>query len=124
MTMKVPGLFLMAAWAGSAFAGVTISAPSNGANVSSPVQFVASATTSCSKGVGAMGIYPAPFDLKYKVGGAKINTSLSLNTGTYDVVVQEWDNCGGNSSSQVKITVGSGGQGGLVNVSAPANNSN
>src|SRR5262245_4481214 len=98
MTKKCLGVLLIATWAGSAFAGVTISAPTYGANVSSPVQFVASASTSCSKGVAAMGIYPAPYDLKYKVTGAKINTSLSLNAGTYDVVVQEWDNCGGNSS--------------------------
>jgi hypothetical protein len=124
MTKKYLGLLLMATWAGSAFAGVTISAPTYGANVSSPVQFVASAGTNCSKGVAAMGIYPAPGDLVYKVSGAKINTNVSLSAGTYNVVVQEWDNCGGNSTSQVKITVGSGGQSGWVNISAPANNSN
>jgi major membrane immunogen (membrane-anchored lipoprotein) len=123
MTKQCFSLLLMAISTGSAFAGVTISAPTNGANVSSLVQFVASATTSCPKGVAAMGIYPSPYNLAYKVGGAKLNTELSLNPGTYNVVVQEWDNCGGNSTANVKITVGSGGQG-WVNVSAPANNSN
>ncbi len=123
MTRKFLGLLLMATWAGSAYAGVSISAPTNGANVSSTVQFVATAT-GCSKGVAAMGIYPTPYHLAYKVGGAKLNTELTLSAGTYYVVIQEWDNCGGNSSSQVKINVGSGGGAGWVNISAPANNSN
>jgi hypothetical protein len=52
---------LSALFAPAAFAGVTVSSPSNGATVSGSVHYVASATTnSCSKGVGSMGIYTAP----------------------------------------------------------------
>jgi hypothetical protein len=101
--------------------GVSVSSPTNGATVSSPVHFVATATTSCSKGVSAMGIYTAPFVLAYQVGGAKIDTNLSLSAGTYNTVVQEWDNCGGSSTSTVSITV-VGGQTGVF-VTSPANNS-
>jgi len=105
----------------SAFAGVTITTPTNGSTVGSTVSFVASATTSCSKGVGSMGIYPAPYQLAYVSNGAGLNASLPFNPGTYNVVVEEWDNCGGASTAGVSITVSSGQSG--VYVTAPANNS-
>jgi hypothetical protein len=113
---------LMATWALSAFAGVVVTAPNNGVTVQSPVKFVATATTSCSKGVSAMGIYTAPFQLVYVGNGASLNTSLTLSPGTYNTVVEEWDNCGGAASTPVTITVSSGGQSG-VSVTSPANNS-
>jgi hypothetical protein len=103
-----------------AFAGVSVSAPANGITTGSPVQYVASASSSCSKGVSAMGIYTAPNQLVYTVQGAKLNTALTLNPGVYNTVVEEWDNCGGASTTPVKITVGSGGQ---VIVSSPQANS-
>ena len=90
----------------SAFAGVTVSSPSNGSTVGSSVKFVASASTSCSKGVASMGIYPQAYQLAYTVEGDKLDTSLNFNSGTYDVAVQEWDNCGGSTKTMVKITVG------------------
>ena len=103
-----------------ASASVSVSAPANGSTVSSTVQFVASASSSCSKGVSAMGIYTAPNQLVYTVPGAKLNTTLTLNPGVYNTVVEEWDNCGGASTTPIKITVGSGGN---VSVTAPKANS-
>src|ERR1700686_3665352 len=88
-----------------AFASVSVSSPGNGSTVGSSVKFVATAGTSCSKGVASMGIYPAPYQLAYTVGGASLNTSLNFNPGTYNVVVQEWDNCGGSTTSTAKIYV-------------------
>lgn len=109
--MKWLGLSLLVmSFGASAFAGVYVSAPTNNATVATSVQYVASATTSCSKGIGAIGIYTAPYVLAYKTGGAKLNTILNLNANTtYYTVVQEWDNCGGASSTPVTIHVGSGG---------------
>jgi len=96
-----------------AFAGVYISSPANNSTVNGPVNFVATATTSsCSKGIGSMGIYPAPYQLAYSGGGASLNHSLSLNTGKYNAVVVAWDKCGGASSAPVTVTVTSGGGGG------------
>jgi hypothetical protein len=103
-----------------ALAGVSVSAPANGSTVNSTVQYVASATSSCSKGVSAMGIYTAPSQLVYTTRGAQLNTEITLNPGVYNTVVEEWDNCGGASVTPVKITVGAGGQ---VTVSAPKTNS-
>ena len=105
----------------SAFAGVTVTSPTNGSTVSTNVNFVASATTSCSKGVGSMGIYPAPYQLAYVTNGASLNTTLPFNPGTYNVVVEAWDNCGGASTTPFTINVATGSSG--VFVTAPANNS-
>jgi hypothetical protein len=86
--------------------GVHVTSPANGGSVGSPVSFAATATTSCSKGVGSMGIYTAPYQLAYVTGGASLNTNLTLSPGTYNAVVEEWDNCGGASVAPVTITVG------------------
>ncbi len=104
----LPCLFLLVA---SAFGGVTVTSPGNNSSVSSPVKFVASATTSCSKGVAAMGVYTAPGVLAYKVNGASLNTTLNLSSGTYNVVVQDWDNCGGYAKTPITINVSGSGTG-------------
>jgi hypothetical protein len=88
---------------------VQVTAPTNNSTVSPSVQFVASATTGCSAGIAAMGIYTAPGVLAYKVNGASLNTSLTLAAGVNHTVVQEWDHCGGTSTTPVVVTVASGG---------------
>jgi phosphatidylinositol-3-phosphatase len=103
----LPFLFLALS---AAFAGVSVTSPKNNSTDADPVHFVASATTSCSGGVAAMGIYTAPGVLAYKVNGASLNTNLSLNAGTYYTVVQDWDNCGGFAKTPITITV-TGGSG-------------
>jgi hypothetical protein len=114
---------LSAIFAPAAFAGVSVTAPANGATVSGAVHYTASATTSsCSKGVGSMGIYTAPGVLAYVVNGTSLNTSVTLSPAKYDTVVEEWDNCGGASTTPITITVTAGGSTG-VSVSSPANNS-
>ena len=104
----------------SAFAGVTVSIPSNGSTLGTSVNSVASGSTSCSKGVASMGIYPSANWLVYTVGGSKLNTTINLNPGTYDVVVEEWDYCGGASTATVKVSVQSVSG---VHLSSPSSNS-
>ena len=84
--------------------GVYITSPGNGASVNSPVNYAATATTTCAQGVASMGIY-VNNQLNYVVNGANLNTAVTLNPGTYDTVVQEWDHCGGSTYQHVKITV-------------------
>ncbi len=97
--------------AGSGQSGVTVTKPANNSTVGSPVNFVATATSSCSKGVASMGIYTAPNVLAYVVQGASMNYNLSLSAGTYNTVVEEWDYCGGAATTPVTIKVnGSGGK--------------
>jgi hypothetical protein len=50
---------------------------------------------SCSKGISAMRIYTAPGVSAYTVNGSHIETFIKLKAGTYNAVVQAWDNCGG-----------------------------
>ena len=111
-------------FAAPAFATVAITSPINGQTVSSPVQYVATATTTtCSKGVAAMGIYVDNV-LKYTVKGTSLSTTLALSPGSYQTVVEEWDYCGGASYTKIFITVsgGSSGQTGVV-VTSPLPNS-
>ena len=116
----IAAIFLL--FATAAFAKVTVTSPANNSTVGTSVNFVATATAStCSKGVGSMGIYPAAYQLAYVANGASLNTNLNFNPGTYNVVVEEWDNCGGATTSTVTITVKSGTTG--VFVTSPANNS-
>ncbi len=91
--------------------GVYVTSPSNGSTDSSPVHFAATATTSCSKGVASMGIYTAPYQKAYTVSGASLSTDLTLSPGTYNASVEEWDNCGGASTTPVTITVNGGSSG-------------
>ena len=103
-----------------AFAGVTVSSPTQNATVTSPVHYVATGKTSCSKGVAAMGIYSAPDVLAYKVNGSKLDTDLVLSPGSYKTVVEQWDNCGGAATVPINITVTNQSD---VQVSSPSNNS-
>ncbi|HVI09276.1 MAG TPA: hypothetical protein VND65_13390 [Candidatus Binatia bacterium] len=114
---------LMALFSTAALANVSVTSPTNNSTQSGSVHYVATASTSCSKGVGSMGIYTAPYQLAYVVNGASLNTDLNLAPGTYNTTVEEWDNCGGASTAGVTITVTSGGQSGTVSVTAPSNNS-
>ena len=70
-----------------AFASVTVSSPANGATVSSPVQYVATATTStCSKGVASMGVY-VNNQLIVVQNGTSLNKPVSLAPGKYNTVL-------------------------------------
>jgi hypothetical protein len=86
-------------------AGVSVTSPTNGSTVGSPATYAATATTSCSKGVAAMGVY-VNGQLAYVTQGATLNTQVPLSGGTQNTVVQEWDNCGGSSTTPIQVTVG------------------
>ena len=58
--MKILPLIAALAIATPAVAAVSVVAPLNNSNVATSVQYVATATTTCPKGVSAMGIYTAP----------------------------------------------------------------
>jgi phospholipase C len=111
--------------ASPALATVTISSPANNSSVSSPVDYQATASSACSTGIAAMGVY-VNNKLVVTQNGASLSASVPLNSGYYNTVVQEWDNCGGSTTALANITVGGGGQPSTttaVAVSSPANNS-
>lgn len=85
---------------------VHVTAPANGASVTGPVNYVASATSAtCAQGILAIRIYSAPHVEAFTGAGAKINTYINLQPGTYNTVVQAWDNCGNVGKANVTITV-------------------
>jgi phospholipase C len=99
-------LFPLLGCALPAFATVTVTSPTSGATIPSPVHYVASATaTTCSKGVASMGIY-VNNKLIYIVNSTQLNTNITMNAGPEHTVVEEWDNCGGATYTTVDITVG------------------
>src|SRR5260370_15663478 len=118
--MKAVGVFVVVVAAIPAIAGVSVSAPVNNSNVATSVQYVATATTSCGKGVSAMGIYTAPNVLAYTLNGSTLNTQLSFNPRTYNTVGQERDNCGGRSA--ITITNDVRGSAAQVPLMASSNN--
>src|ERR1051325_5217891 len=94
----------------SAFAGITITSPGSGSSVQSPIHFVASSTTGCAKGIYAMGVYDNNV-LMATTDGAKMDTQVALTDGTHsNVVVQNWDKCGGYTKVKLSLKVGSTSQ--------------
>jgi hypothetical protein len=85
--------------------GVSVTSPINDSTVSSPVSFAATATTNCAKGVASMGIHVNNKKV-YVVDGATLNTALSISSGIQHITVEEWDHCGGASTTHLTLTVG------------------
>src|SRR5690349_7772686 len=83
----IPALALSAA----AFADVTVTSPSSGTIATSPVHFVASATS--TKPISTMRIYVDGVSA-YTVSATSINTDVSMAAGTHNVIVQAWDTSG------------------------------
>ncbi len=100
---------------------LTVSSPQDGWKVNSPVYFAASATSpTCAKGIATIRIYAAPHMAVFSVDAAQFETFVNLKPGTYDTVVQAWDNCGDVTKVQRKVTVISTAG---VTVYSPANRS-
>jgi hypothetical protein len=88
--------------------GVFVTSPAPNSTVTLLTNYVATATSTCSKGVGSMGIY-VNNKLVYVVQGAKLNTPLNLSPGAQHTVVEEWDKCGGATYATVNVTVANTG---------------
>ncbi|MCU1297153.1 MAG: hypothetical protein JWO91_1431, partial [Acidobacteriaceae bacterium] len=82
---------------------------SNFAYAPGPIYFSAAASTSCPKGVAAMGVYTAPHHKVLGQQGNVLNQGVALSAGTYNVVVEEWDNCGGAATTPITLVVNDNG---------------
>jgi hypothetical protein len=82
---------------------VTVSSPTNGATVSSPVTFNASATSSHT--ITGWHIYVDSVD-SFSAGQVNsISPSLSLSTGQHTVVIRAWDSTGAFGDGTLTITI-------------------
>ena len=88
--------------------GVWVTSPLPNSTVNLLANYVATATSTCPKGVASMGIY-INNNLVYTVPGSKLNTQISLSPGAQHTVVEEWDYCGGATFSTVNLTVTNAG---------------
>jgi hypothetical protein len=110
-SMKSLALTLVLITTGLAFAAVptlTVASPANNANVGSPVYFDATAsTTTCASGISAIRIYAAPSVDAFTTESFHLETFVTLSPGTYNTVIQVWDNCGNITKASRTITVNS-----------------
>jgi hypothetical protein len=85
--------------------GIVLYQPSS-ATTGGPVHIVAGAhTTTCANDVYAMRVYTAPGVAPYSVFGNQLDAFLTLAPGSYNLVVQAWDNCGNVLKYSFKETV-------------------
>ena len=86
--------------------GLTVTSPQDGWSVNSPIYFAASAVSpTCAKGIATIRIYAAPHMAVFSIDAAQFETFVHLKPGTYETVVQAWDNCGELTKVQRKVTV-------------------
>jgi hypothetical protein len=96
---------LVAALSATAFAGsVSVSSPTNGSTVGSPMHVVASASSSAP--ITAMRIYVDGASM-YLGYANKIDTNVSVSSGTHSLVVQAWDSSGAVFKNALTVNVSS-----------------
>ncbi len=71
---------------------------------SSPVHFVAYATPPSGRTITTMKIY-IDYTGVYSVSAAKLDTYLSMSSGTHHVTVQAWDSAGTVYKNSYSLTV-------------------
>jgi hypothetical protein len=86
----------------AAFAGVTVTSPTAGSTVGSPVHFVASATSTSA--ITGMRVYVDNVSV-FSTLTASIDTSIAMNTGSRYVVTQAWDSTGAVFTTSMTINV-------------------
>ena len=89
--------------------GVYVITPTNNSTVGLPVNYVATATSACPKGVASMGVY-VNNHLSVVQNGPRLNAQLNLSVGTQHTVVEAWDYCGGATYTPVDVVVKSNGK--------------
>jgi PQQ-like domain len=87
---------------------ITVTTPANGNSVATPVTVTAKAVTprTCHAGISALGVFPTPSNLLYKVSATSFSKSFILKPGKYpNFIIKAWDKCGGSSNLTMNITV-------------------
>jgi len=93
---------------GSSSGGITVTAPANGASVSTSFDLEASAATCSSQPVSAMGYSLDSSSDTVTFNGTSLNASVSTSAGAHTVHVKSWGNQGAGCSADVAITAGGG----------------
>jgi hypothetical protein len=92
----------------AAYAGVSITSPSNGATVSSPVHVVASAGSDLGRPTSSIIIYVDNAN-KYTTYSNHLDTSLSMANGWHTILIKSWDSGGAIVQKSVSVNVSGSG---------------
>jgi hypothetical protein len=90
-----------------AFAGVTVSSPGNGTEVSSPFQLYADASACSSQSVSTMGFSLDSSTDTTVIDNNSVNAKVSASVGKHTLHVKAWGDQGASCVTDVSITVGS-----------------
>ena len=99
-------VMILALLSASAFAGVTVTSPTNGATVGSPAQFVGNASSTFP--ITGIRIYVDNVSV-FSTSASTFNTSLAMSAGARHVVTQAWDSTGAVFTTSMTVNVTSGG---------------
>src|SRR6266702_2634949 len=99
-------VFLLLLFAKTAFAGVTVSSPTNGETVKTTFPVSAYASTCSSQTVTAMGFSMDSGSDEKDVSGTAINANATSGTGGQTLHVKAWGNNGAVCVTDVAVTVG------------------
>jgi hypothetical protein len=91
---------------GGSGAGVTVTSPTAGANLGSPVHFVASAMSADQNPITSMMIY-VDSQSQYTVYASSLDTNLNIGAGNHTAVVKSWNSAGEIYTQTVPFSVGS-----------------
>lgn len=94
-----------------AFAGVTVTSPSNGATVGSSFPLSASAANCGGQGVSVMGYSIDSSAQTNLYNGSSLNVTATSPTGNHTVHVKAWGNAGAVCVTDVALNVSSGSNG-------------
>jgi hypothetical protein len=87
--------------------GVSVSSPTSGSSVGSPVHFVATTGAPSGRTITSTRIY-VDYNSVYATNSGSVNTYVTLGAGSHLAVVQSWDNTGAvYKSPNLTINVGS-----------------
>jgi len=84
---------------------VTVSTPANQSDVSSPVNFQASAAATKGYTISGWWIYVDSVGVYNVNNVSKINTNVVMGAGTHTVIVRAWDTSGAYGSQTLTLTV-------------------
>jgi hypothetical protein len=122
MKCKIPLYLALAMFAAPALAGVTVSSPSSGADVSSPFSLSASAVSCSSQHVDSMAYSLDRGTNALVVKGAAIQADVIASPGAHTLKVKAWGSGGAACVAYVAVTVVSApvSTSGSVTVYAPS----
>jgi len=93
---------LLIAMTAASFASISVSSPTNGSSVGSPVHVVASSSSSTA--IVAMKVY-VDNNIAYSISSSSINAYVNMSGGWHNVVVQSWDKNGYVQKYALKVDV-------------------